>query len=565
MKQILLKMKKNHLVIILFFLLNTLNAWSQVDRGIELFLLEDFDEAKNAFDQSISGNPDISYYFLGEIALRKNNTTEAGNYFEKGIQADGEALFSKIGKLKLDLKSNPEELKKNITAITKKNRKNIPLLLAAAQAYLDNNLPGEVSSTLSMARSADKKYPYIYIFEGDMLKEKGEVGNAATQYEQAINFDPKCSIAYVKNSLVYESISSTTAINTLKSGLEANPESALIRKYLARSYYRNGFYEQAIAEYDQIARSGALQSEDERNYAASLYFAGKYNEALTALNTIVSKDSSHPVINRLLMYTYDKLKNYDEVITTGEKFFSLVSGGEGINYLATDYTVLAEALMAKGQIDEAIKVYEKAVAVEPVQPVLSKEVAIKLAGTDRTADAAAFYRKYIDQSEHEDASDYLQLGIYYYRAAGKFSTKAADAEKDQSATGTNQALLKDSMAQYVSKADEAFAKVIELVPDSYQGYYWRANANTLLDLDLSKGLANDDYLKMIDLLVSSRDTDNQSKLIEAYRYFAIYHLYQFDTHKQANDKNKAKEYASKVLELNPDDDTSLKIMEVLNN
>lgn len=566
-------MKKSHLLVTIFFLFITLSAWSQVDKGRELFLLEDFEEAKIAFEQSIAQDPDISYYFLGEIALRKNNSTEAGNYYEKGIQAGGEALFCRIGKMKLDLKSNPEELKKNIRAITNKNKKNVPLLLAAAQAYLDNNLPGEVANVLSMARSANKAYPYIYIFEGDMLKEKGEAGNAATQYEQAINFDPKCAVAYVKNSLVYESIAATTAINTLKSGLEVNPESTLIRKYLARSYYKNGFYEQAITEYELLNRTGALQSEDARNYAASLYFAGKYNEALTSLNDIMSKEPNHPVINRLLMYTHDKLKNYDEVIATGKKFFSLPAG-ENINYLVTDYTVLADALMDKGLIDEAIKVYEKAVAVEPIQATLSKEIATKLAGADRTADAAVFYQKYINALPNEDASDYMQLGIYYYRTAGKFSAKVATAEKNQSGTTPNSGqsateptltVLKDSMAQYVSKADEAFARVIELAPDSYQGYYWRANANTLLDPDLSKGLANDDYLKMIELLVTNGDKDNQSKLIEAYRYFSIYYLYQFDANKQTDNKNKAKEYANKVLQLKPDDDTSLKIIEVLNN
>lgn len=567
-------MKKSLLLVVIFSFLTTPGAWSQVEKGIELFLLEDFEEAKKTFEQSASQAPDISYYYLGEIALRKNNSEEAAAYYEKGISADGEAVFCRIGKTKLELKSNPEELKKSIKAITNKNKKKAPVLLAAAQAYLDNNLPGETAGVLSMARNADKTYPYIYIFEGDRLKEKGEPGKAATQYEQAVNFDPKCAIAYVKNSMVYESISPTTAINTLKSGLEANPDNILIRKYLSRSYYRNGFYEQAIAEYETLNRSELLQSEDARNYAASLYFAGKYNEALTSLNHIVSNEPNHPVINRLLMYTQDKLKNYDEVIATGKKFFSLPASGENIHYLVTDYTVFADALMAKGQIDEAIETYRKAVAVEPAQGALSKEVAVRLAGADRTAEAADFYQKYIEAESSEDASDYLQLGIYYYRTASQFAGKATAAGKAPAGTVTNSgqsgtegdpAALKESTSQYVSKADEAFAKVIELAPDSYQGYYWRANANTLLDPDLSKGSASEDYVKTIEILTASGDKENQSKLIEAYRYFSIYHLYQFDANKQATDKNKAREYADKVLQLKPDDETSLKIIEVLNN
>lgn len=263
------------------------------------------------------------------------------------------------------------------------------------------------------------------------------------------------------------------------------------------------------------------------------------------------------------MYTQDKLKNYDAVVTIGRKFFSLPADGNNVNYLASDYTVWANALIAKGQIDEAIEAYKKAVDADAAGETLCKEIAVKLAGIDKTADAADFYQKYIETASNKDAFDYLQLGIYYYRTASDFSAKTAAAEKVQTGAGGNATALKESTVQYVSKADAAFAKVIELAPDNYQGYYWRANANTLLDPDLSKGLANEDYSKTIEMLVVSGDKDNQSKLIEAYRYFSIYYLYRFDANKQAGDKNKAKEYADKVLQLKPDDETSLKIVEIL--
>jgi hypothetical protein len=110
---------------------------------------------------------------------------------------------------------------------------------------------------------------------------------------------------------------------------------------------------------------------------------------------------------------------------------------------------------------------------------------------------------------------------------------------------------------------EAFGKVIELAPESYQGYYRRANANTLLDLDLSKGLANSDYQKMIEILVADSEDNNQDRLVEAYRYFAIYYLYQYDASNSNDDKNQSIEYAKKVLELNPEDATATQIVEGL--
>jgi tetratricopeptide (TPR) repeat protein len=559
-------MKKNYALIALFLFALIPATWGQVNKGLELFLLEDFDEAKKVFEQTATSQPDIAYYYLGEIELQKENTEEAMAYYQKGISADEDAIFSQIGATKLSLQSNPDEFKKSMQSIAKKYRKNAPVLLTVAQAYRYNNMHKEASSALSSARSADKTYPYIYLFEGYWMEKQGNTGGAATQYEQAINFDPSCAVAYVKNSLAYSSVLPSAATNTLKTGLEANPGNELITKYLARNYYRTGFYDLAINEYSTLLQQGKLSPEDERNHAASLYFSDKFDEALTALTTILSKDPDHPVMNRLMMYTQSELENFDEAIKAGEHFFELRSDEEEFKPLLTDFTILAEAYMSVGEIDQAIDTYWKAVKVNPEEVNLYKEVASTLARAGRTIDAAEFYQGYIDATQSTESADYLQLGIYHYQVAGQLARKASAAEKAVEAgepVETSPALLKDSLAQFVGNAVEAFGKVIELLPESYQGYYWRANANTLIDQDLSKGLANSDYQKMIEILSVSDDGDNQSRLVEAYRYFAIYYLYQYDSSNSNADKNQSIDYAKKVLELSPVDATATQIVEGL--
>jgi tetratricopeptide (TPR) repeat protein len=559
-------MKKNYALIALFLFALIPATWGQVNKGLELFLLEDFDEAKKVFEQTATSQPDIAYYYLGEIELQKEKTEEAMAYYQKGISADEDAIFSQIGATKLSLQSNPDEFKKSMQSIAKKYRKNAPVLLTVAQAYRYNNMHKEASSALSSARSADKTYPYIYLFEGYWMEKQGNTGGAATQYEQAINFDPSCAVAYVKNSLAYSSVLPSAATNTLKTGLEANPGNELITKYLARNYYRTGFYDLAINEYSTLLQQGKLSPEDERNHAASLYFSDKFDEALTALTTILSKDPDHPVMNRLMMYTQSELENFDEAIKAGEHFFELRSDEEEFKPLLTDFTILAEAYMSVGEIDQAIDTYWKAVKVNPEEVNLYKEVASTLARAGRTIDAAEFYQGYIDATQSTESADYLQLGIYHYQVAGQLARKASAAEKAVEAgepVETSPALLKDSLAQFVGNAVEAFGKVIELLPESYQGYYWRANANTLIDQDLSKGLANSDYQKMIEILSVSDDGDNQSRLVEAYRYFAIYYLYQYDSSNSNADKNQSVNYAKKVLELSPVDATATQIVEGL--
>jgi len=77
-------MKKNFVLIALFLIALIPAAWGQVDKGLELFLLEDFDEAKKVFEQTATSEPDIAYYYLGEIELQKNNPEEAMAYLPKG-------------------------------------------------------------------------------------------------------------------------------------------------------------------------------------------------------------------------------------------------------------------------------------------------------------------------------------------------------------------------------------------------------------------------------------------------------------------------------------------------
>jgi len=103
---------------------------------------------------------------------------------------------------------------------------------------------------------------------------------------------------------------------------------------------------------------------------------------------------------------------------------------------------------------------------------LYKEVASTLGRAGRTIDAAEFYQGYIDATQSTESADFLQLGIYHYQVAGQLARKVSAAEKAIEAEETvevSPAVLKDSLNQFVGNAVEAFGKVVELIPESYQG------------------------------------------------------------------------------------------------
>lgn len=531
-----------------FFICISAFAQTQNSKGADYFSLGETKLAKEVFEKSVSQSPDESYYYLGEIALLAGNTNEARANYQKGVSANPEAAFSAIGLAKIDMKANPKEMDKALKEIIKKNKKNVPVILQAAKAYFENGMKEEGDKALSEARKADKKSPLIYIFEGDMLAKQNKAGDAAMQYDQARNFDANCVLAYIKAAKVYESINPNTSSEMLRKALEINSSYAIANKYLAELSYQTGFYSQAADSYKAYFSGGDYTIDDLTRYAASLYFDKKYDESLSAIKEGLAKEPNHRVLNRLLMYTNEKVKDYDGALAAGEKFFNLPLGNDTIKFLVEDYTTFADVLKEKGEVDRAITEYEKAIKLDPSKISIYKDIASSLSKEGKPAAAGDLLQKYIDLAENEETSDFLQMGSYYYRAAGTASKSEDEAEKAK-------------VPEYVGKADAAFAKVIELAPDSYQGYYWRANANTLLDPDLSKGLANPYYEKMIEIITGEGNGQYQSQLVEGYRYLSIFNLYRFDASKKAEDKDKAKSYAEKVLELNPEDGTAKQILE----
>lgn len=248
--------------------------------------------------------------------------------------------------------------------IQKKNKKDVTIILAIAQAYLDNGMKEKALEKLQDARKADKKSPYIYIFEGDMLAKENKPGDAAMQYDQAINFDANCVLAYMKGARVYEFINRKTATDMLKKVIEINPNYSIAYKALADVSYRDGFYPDAIAAYKEYFKGGDYTIEDITRYAAAEYFTQQYNEAKTLISEGLSKEPNNFVLNRLSMYTSADLKDYATAVSAGDKFFSLPKANDTIKYLKQDYLAYANSLSETGNKAKAIEQYKKLIELD---------------------------------------------------------------------------------------------------------------------------------------------------------------------------------------------------------
>ena len=85
----------------------------------------------------------------------------------------------------------------------------------------------------------------------------------------------------------------------------------------------------------------------------------------------------------------------------------------------------------------------------------------------------------------------------------------------------------------------------------------RARVNGQMDPDQSKGLAKPYYEKLVELIGPKAELDNTDKarLKESYHYLISYYFI------QKNDKETAKQYAQKMLVIDPENDIAKQVLD----
>jgi len=539
-------MKKKYVLSACLGILLSTPIFAQGNLGADYLNTGELKVAKEIFEKQVSQSPAEAYYYLGEVAYKEGNASEAKANYEKGLAASSDFVLNNVGLGKLLLKTDQKGAEAQFDIAKKKDKKDVAVLVAIAQAYYDNNIKDKGDKALEEARKADKKSPLIYILEGDLKKDPGA---AAGMYAQAINFDPNYTVAYIKTAQVYETVNPTVAEEMLVKAVELNPNYTLAYKMLGNIYSRNGQYAKAIDVYKKYFAQGAYDVQDLTRYAAALYFTEQYDEAKKLINEGISKDPNNFVLNRLLMYSYMQSKDYANGLAAGQKFFSLDKGDS--EYIVQDYMTYGELLSKNNQLDKALEQYDLAIKLDPSKSTVYKEIAVACAEGGQHGDAAKYYQQYVDNVDPEtlEATDFFNLGRYAYIAG-------TNAQRDTTAVD-GAALAKT----YLAQADKAFATVSERIPDTYLGYFWRARTNAALDPETTEGLAKPYYEKVIEILEAKGDLG--SEIIEAYRYMSYYYYLAWDKSKSEDDKAQIKNYSEKLLAVDPTNAVALQLLDAI--
>lgn len=207
-------------------------------------------------------------------------------YYKKGLEADPLFAYNLVGqgKLALNGSADKEQAEKVAEkyfkeALKGKNKKDAGLNLAIAKAYYETGTPG-YEEYMKKSYKADKKFPDYFMFEGDVLVNQQQYGDACGRYENAIYFDPNCIEAYVKYSHIYFDINPTLAIQKLEELQTIAPNSAIAQREMAEAYYKNSQYTKAAEAYEKYMQNpNHFQTEPSPVGITLLFYGKRFDES----------------------------------------------------------------------------------------------------------------------------------------------------------------------------------------------------------------------------------------------------------------------------------------------
>lgn len=511
--------------------------------AVEYFRADQPEEAEIIINRTINDpatDKSMANYFLGKIALQRENFENAKNFFEKGITVNPNNGYNYVGLGEIALNQGNESAANDFFKQASKLAKKDAVLLseiarayynADATAYQDN-----IQKYLKNARKADKDCPAIYILEADMLAPVN-IGESAGYYEMAMSAQDGVNYpeAFVKYARTYFPVNPKYAIDGLKKLLELQPNSALAQRELAEKYYDNDQLTMAAEQYGKYIQNPNHFKRDEQRYVGLLYFGKKYDESNALAAKLLSEDPDNFYMKRMRMYNYAALEDYQNALVEGEKFFNAKG-----DFVANDYKTFGDIYIALGQDSIGIVQYEKALVVEPEKASLYKDISQVYTAAEIYDKAADAHEKFIELEPEHTTNDLMILARRYQNAAATSDTCTVEHDV------------------YADKAIKTIEIVYEKAPNNLQVLSARSRIYLIANNNEMNDEVEQQLVKILEILDAdpANTTNRKQDYIFALNLLGKYNL--------SKDREKAKSYYNRFLEINPENEALKAFVDKLN-
>lgn len=473
----------------------------------------------------------IKYLFIAALTA---------GYSANALAQDGSK--ADIDAVKKIISSKPADLDKQMKAYYKANKKNADNLVAFGRAFYEAKDTANAKVYANYALQASKnKSANAFILLGDIAALADDGGGAASQYEQAIYVDSKNPDAYYKYALVNRKVNPGMVAQKLDELKAQRPDidvDAIKGHICAISKDDKGAYESySKANIANLDRSNLVE------YASACFFTGNHADGLKVVKEAIKKYPRYATFNRLGMMFCVELQNYQEGLDFADRLFNASDSLKAHNQ---EYFYQGLAHNGMKNYDKAIESFQKALSIQSEGNLVSEVSILKSIADAHKAngnfdEAANYLRRHIGKKDKPTFNDYEEI-------AKLFQMQARDTT-----------LTKEIREAALAKADAAYDDLGQKFENNLLYIlYQRANIGMQLDPELEKGTAQPHYAKIIELIEPKTERDNADTQIlrTAYHYMMSRSL--------LIDKNKAKakDYAAKILAIDPDYKPAIAVQEL---
>ena len=467
----------------------------------------------------------IKYLSLGALMLSLSTPVAA--------QDDSKAAIDAATQI---IKSGAADAAKQVNAIYKKNKKNAEVIVGIGRAYYE--VKDTVNARIYGEYGTKLKYGPAYVLLGDIIALSDDGGGAAKMYDQAIYFDPKSPDAYYKYASVYRKVSPSGAAQKLEDLRVQRPDLP-VDALKGRILYLANEFDDAITAFEKADLS-KMEERDVRSFAMAYYLTGKHQKGFEIAEYALRSMPRDAGFNRLAFFTSTDLKNYDKALEYADRLFNK---SDSAKFTYFDYSYYGNALNGAKKHDEAIAAYKTALEQEfdssDKRAGVIKQLADAYKGIDDYENAVNYYDQFLKAVSKASLTDYADLGRLYVQYADKLSG--------------------DEKIEKLKKADEIYADLASKNEDAVEySLFWRARVASMMDPEATQGLAQPFYEKLFETITAKSEKDNAdlARMKEAGNFLMVYYL------KIKDDVARSKEFAEKVAEVDPNNETAKQIMEL---
>ena len=448
-----------------------------------------------------------------------------------GFSATANAQEAELNAALNGIKSQDPTAAKLAEVAFKKNKKNPEAVLKLAQAFYAQKDTANARKYANLANEAGKpKYQYApaYLLLGDIEASYGtDGGKAASYYNQAITFDPKNPAGYKKWAMVYRKISPTQAAKKLED-MKAQCPDEDIDAFKGHIFMLANDEKQAYENYAK-ADINKLDKGYLNEFVRASYFTGHFQDALRAAEAGLKIEPRNAVFNRLAMFSNYELKNYEAAKSYINKYFNETDSVKFSEYDHFYTALIYQALEDKANMYDQ---YNKALELVNDQSMIKRWAILKSVSDSYLKDkefdkAIEYYEQYLACKPNLSFDDEEGMANIYSKYGD------ADASKKKEMT---------------TKAADLFATLAEKYPiQVVYANFMRAGLMNKLDDNMKNNLAKADYQKVIDLLSAKADrTKGEDTMLKTSYHYMMFNAF------LGKNKALAKEYANKILAIDPD-------------